>query len=259
MASKLRTRFIVLCLALVLLFSFGCAGLQSGGNYNELEQRVDDMELIIASLTAASFRPHTLITGGGTGSIDKIDGDSLSDGDTAVGVLEDHATYGNTLIVYVLDATSSCGGDDTATPPKFFQPDTNAGTKCWELAGFYASQSVAPMKVVPHSSGNDTLTADEVMNTLLYITVATELELPAIGTASAEVQIGSSFCAFTVGAIAISLDPTGDSITLGGVEDTDGDKITNTSTAGDFICLVAAVADGWVAPTNPNTWTAGGA
>jgi len=48
---------------------------------------------------------------------------------------------------------------------------------------------------------------------------------------------------------------TATTITLDGAEKGDGVTITNTSTSGDLICLVACDPNGWCAPTNPDSWT----
>lgn len=261
--ESLRSRLFVLCLSLILLFAFGCA--TGGGGITEsrikaLEERVDLVEMMAASGVAASFRPFTCLTGGTTGCVDKIDGDSLADGDAAIVALEADGTYGNRFLTYVLDATSSCGSDDAGSPPKYFQPDTNAGTKCWELAGTISLEGNEPMYSFAHTSGNDTLEVYEMLNAYIYMSVTGELELREIGTGTNMVPQGSSFCVQTVGAIAISVDPhANDSMTLEGVEDTNGDKVTNTSTTGDLACFVACAPDGWCIPSNPNSWTAGGA
>ena len=79
-----------------------------------------------------------------------------------------------------------------------------------------------------------------------------------IDTSNEGVALGSSFCVFTVGAIQITIDHhVNNSITLAtDTEATNGNYIVNTSTHGDFICLVACEDNGWCAPTNPSSWTA---
>jgi len=61
-------------------------------------------------------------TGGGTGALDKYDGDDLTDGDVAMVVVE-----GKVTDTYVLDASSSA----SESYPSVIAPDTNPGTKRW--------------------------------------------------------------------------------------------------------------------------------
>lgn len=259
MESRFRWRCLVLCICLA--FFLGCAGLQSGSA--DLERRLEEVEdqilMLQASGVGASFRPYTALTGGGTGALDKTDGASLSDADVAVVVLEGDATYDNALLIYALDATSSCGGDDTGVHPRFIQPDTNAGTKCWELTSVYGVNVLGANKFFTFAA-NDTLTVEEVSGTMILVTAAAELELPDIGTAAGDAPQGSIFCVYVSAAVAVSLDPdASDSITMDGSEDTNGDKITSASAIADNVCLWASHSDGWTVPNNPTTWTAGGA
>jgi hypothetical protein len=95
------------------------------------------------------------------------------------------------------------------------------------------------------------LTAAESKGYVIYVTGAGTISLPAIAT-------GMSVTIVTIGAIAVSVDPNAsDKIWLDGVALDDGDKITNTSTAGDIAVLTYYSADGWHASTNG--WTDGGA
>ena len=196
--------------------------------------------------------------------MDNISG--TEDKDVGFVAVEADANYGNSLFFYLLDATSTCGGIDTAAlPPKYF-PAADGGDECWELASVHTFSTVSPMKLVPHSAGNDTLTANEVANTMLYVTVAADFTLPEIGNNTEiyedsvvnMVPLGSSFCVFTVGAIQIDIDPhANNSINLVGVDDTDGHRIENTAAAGDSICLTACEPDTWCVLANPSAWVAG--
>jgi outer membrane murein-binding lipoprotein Lpp len=265
-------RLLIILLALILA---GCGGFgfkSDSSNISELEakvkaleEKIDDIEMFGAGGVGANFYPARGLTGGAAGDLDKIT--STNDGDVGFVVLHDDATYGDAILIYVLDDDSACGEDDTGQPPRYFiAPDDPTGaTECWELANIYALSSVSPMKVVAHSSGNDTLTVDEVTNTYIYVTVAADFTLPEIGTLAEVmgtvnmVPVGSSFCVHTVGAIQIDIDPhANNSITLDGTEDTNGHRIENTATAGDMICLVACDSNGWCAPSNPDSWVAGG-
>jgi len=63
------------------------------------------------------------LTGGGTGALDGIDGDSLNDQDAAI-VFTGTSTY-----MYTLDETSG----ESESSPEVIAPDSNPGTKRWKL------------------------------------------------------------------------------------------------------------------------------
>jgi hypothetical protein len=65
-----------------------------------------------------------LLTGGGTGALDAIDGDLLSDKDIAIGVVD------GVTRTYYLDADSGASESSPAT----IAPNTNAGDKRWILS-----------------------------------------------------------------------------------------------------------------------------
>lgn len=256
MASRFRKRFYLLCFCLAFLV--GCFA-----TTEDLEELREEMYMMAGQQVGAKFYPARNFYGGAAGDLDKITG--TEDHDVGFVFKHDDATYGNAAFFYVLDVDATCGEDDTGLPPLYFQAG-DGGNECWELTNIYGLSGVLPMKVVAHSGGPDTLTRDEIMNTYIYVSVAAEFELPEVGTLAEVmgtvnmVPQGSSFCVHTVGAIAISVDPHGNnSITLDGSELANGNKVTNTSTAGDIICLVACDPNGWCAPTNPNVWTDGGA
>lgn len=90
----------------------------------------------------------------------------------------------------------------------------------------------------------------ELYGGMIIVTSAATITAPAVVT-------GASFSVYTVGAIAVSVDPNAsDLIVLDGTAQADGEKITNLSTAGDCAVLVAMDGTGWVASTN--SWTNGG-
>lgn len=100
-------------------------------------------------------------------------------------------------------------------------------------------------------SSNQTLTASQCYGSVIYVTGAATITLPAIAD-------GMSVTIVTVGAVAVSVDPNAsDKLVLDGTTLDDGDKATNTSTTGDIIVLTYYSADGWYASSN--SWTDGGA
>ena len=94
-----------------------------------------------------------------------------------------------------------------------------------------------------------TTNAQELYGGVIYVTSAATITIPAVAA-------GASFTVITIGAIAVSVDPNAsDLIYLDGVALSDGDKITNLSTAGDIAHFTYYDATGWHAATNG--WTDG--
>jgi len=80
---------------------------------------------------AANVYPFSgALTGGGTGALDAITG--VSEGDIAIGGLEDDATYGDALLVYVADDDS--GASESA--PTVIDPDESGDIR-WKLVDIY--------------------------------------------------------------------------------------------------------------------------
>lgn len=69
----------------------------------------------------SNFYPATVLTGGGTGALDAIDGAGLADGDASFVVTSEGIYF------YFLDADSGL----TENSPYVISPDANAGTKRW--------------------------------------------------------------------------------------------------------------------------------
>lgn len=77
---------------------------------------------------ANSYRRYTL-TGGGSGSLDALDGTALASGDIALTV-----DANNVLYPHKLDPASGAA----ESSPDVVAPDTNAGTKRWILSAIFA-------------------------------------------------------------------------------------------------------------------------
>lgn len=132
-------------------------------------------------------------------------------------------------------------GSGAATDGYVLTADGAAGA-AWERTGAITTASY---------SSNQTLTAAQCYGSVIYVTGAATITLPAVAD-------GMSVTVVTIGAVAVSVDPNAsDLIYLDGTALDDGDKITNTSTAGDIAVLTYYSADGWHASTNG--WTDGGA
>ena len=95
--------------------------------------------LLLASTAYAKIGSYgaTSLTGGGTGALDAINGSQLSDGDTAMVVVN-----GGTVYHYILDSDSGA----TETSPQIIAPDSNAGDKRWVLVSTTADGQVNLLK-----------------------------------------------------------------------------------------------------------------
>lgn len=71
----------------------------------------------------------TLLTGGTSAALDSIDGDTLSDGDSAFVFTADY------VYIYVLDADLG----QAEASPTYIVPDTNPGSKTWVLKNIYGN------------------------------------------------------------------------------------------------------------------------
>lgn len=122
--------------------------------------------LLLSSFSSANnFYPATVLTGGGAGSLDKIDGDLLSNGDVALVVLENDGTYGNAVLIYVLDSDSGL----SESSPEVISPDTNSGTKRWELTGNVGISSSVSRSSIPQINFGDSDTTDSDDNARIYV------------------------------------------------------------------------------------------
>jgi hypothetical protein len=129
---------------------------------------------------------------------------------------------------------------------------SGAGGEVAELTAAQVNTMLGAGKInVATYAANQTLTAEQCDGTyVIYVTGAATITLPAIAT-------GLNVTIITIGAVAVSIDPNAsDKIWLDGAPLDDGDKITNTSTAGDIAVLTYYSADGWHASTN--SWIDGG-
>jgi hypothetical protein len=105
--------------------------------------------------------------------------------------------------------------------------------------------------VVTDADGRN-LTAAECYGTMHVASGAGTWLLPAAAA-------GMNLCVLVTGASDVIIDiDASDDITLVGVQDTDGDGITNAtgSSSGDFVCLVAIDATHWYVMGKQGTWTA---
>ena len=62
---------------------------------------------LVGTVYPADFYPATKLTGNVTGSLDKLDGDTLSGGDVAIVVVEEDEVHPNGTYYFVLDAANA--------------------------------------------------------------------------------------------------------------------------------------------------------
>jgi len=125
-------------------------------------------------------------------------------------------------------------------------------TNTWEVFGNEPLVGVSTYE--EKHAASHTLSFDETTGegygSVHYVTSAATLTLPAVSD-------GASYTIITIGAIAVSLDTNAsDLMYLDGTALDDGDKATNTSTAGDIITATYYDATGWYCASN--SWTDGG-
>ncbi len=97
---------------------------------------------------------------------------------------------------------------------------------------------------------SQTLTAVQCYGSVIYMTGAGTVSLPPVAD-------GMEVTVITAAGVAVSVDPdAADLVSLDGTALADGNRITNTSTAGDVVVLTYFSSAGWYASTNG--WTDGG-
>ena len=139
----------------ILLFILLFVGCATTNDIVRLEQQMtefEEMALMSGTVGAgASFYPFSGgLTGGQAGKLDKITG--VVQGDTAIGILEADATYGDAVLIYVADNS----GDDESLPD-VVDPD-EAGTIRWKLVKVYGVELVGPLTQV------DSVDSDQYTN-----------------------------------------------------------------------------------------------
>jgi len=234
----------------LFLFS-GCATLGSKSDVEQISQELAKLKQDMVRLemiagaggAAANFYPARGLDGGAAGDLDAIAG--TEDKDVGFVVLENDATYGNTLLVYVLNSTSGDGDD---LPWYLDAADNNDGAggnqERWELAfvgGVMPSESDADGEtvVVPQAYGG-----------VIYESGASQtILLP-------DNKAGMSFCVIMDAAQSVLLDSNAnDNFEIDGVTGDNGDYITNSTAAkGDFACVYSIDGISWVLIGRNGDW-----
>ena len=239
-------KFIVLIS--ILLFA-GFTGCVTTSQMVKLEQKVADLEQQVliggTERAGASFYPFSVdLTGGGTGELDKITGTET--GDTAIGIIHNHATFGNSFFAFTMD--SDTGSQTEAVPDVI---DAGDNDEDWELCKLYGSQIIGRTAWGPAITGNITLGDEltEVWNKAYIVEAACTVTLAKAST----VGYGATVLLIVkdVSETVIVEVDNADIINLHGTPLDAGDTIDSPGAAGDFIVLIATTdadgsgTDGW--------------
>jgi hypothetical protein len=107
----------------------------------------------------------------------------------------------------------------------------------WRTTGTLSGGVVTKSTAANYAIGDTNV--GEMYGGVVYVTSAATITIPAVAA-------GESFTVITIGAIAVHVDPNAsDKMYLDGTLLDDGDKASNTSTAGDAIVCTYYSADGW--------------
>lgn len=139
--------------------------------------------------------------------------------------------------------------DTTIANQSYAQVSFNPACTWW---GFRMSQLVRGGRRVISTGDNLTLKESDCYNTLVLVTAAKTITVPAV-------KPGMDFIVMSTGANAVNVDPDdSDKIRLLGAQLDNGDKLTSGSSAGDAVQLITESADGFCAfLLNGSTWSDG--
>jgi hypothetical protein len=140
----------------------------------------------------------TALTGGAAGALDNEDGDNLTDGDYAF------VTLSNIFYVYKLNATST----DTELSPFRILPDTDPGTKCWELC----HMSEPGWKFVPAANYTAAPASTSTITMLVDMTASIKVGMSLKYTIGGTVYYGM-VSAIAAGLLTVNGAPLGGDVT----------------------------------------------
>ena len=208
-------------------------------------------------VTAASAfaTDNRLIRSDGTSKGVQATGITVDDSDNVTGIAALTATTTNATTLAIGGTTVTATGAElnildgvTATTAELNYVDGVTSNVQTQMDAKAAKAITTKSTASSYTIG--TTDANELYGGVIYVTGAATLTIPAVAS-------GASFTVITIGAVAVSVDPNAsDLIYLDGTALDDGDKITNTSTAGDIAVFTYLDGTGWYAATN--TWTDGG-
>lgn len=204
--------------------------------------------------SSAFATDNRLIRSDGTGKGVQATGITVDDSDNVTGIAALTATTTNATTLAIGGTTVTSTGAElnildgvtsTAAELNYVDGVTSAiQTQMDAKAG-----KAITTKATASSYTIGTTDANELYGGVIYVTGAATLTVPAVAS-------GASFTVITIGAVAVSVDPNAsDLIYLDGTALSDGDKVTNASTAGDIAVFTYYDGTGWYAATNG--WTDG--
>ena len=135
----------------------------------------------------------TTLTGGGTDSLDGINGATLFNNDVAL-VMDSGITY-----EYILDSTSG----QTESPPEIIAPDTNPGTKRWILQLIYSAY-IEGLVAEAELARDDAVIAKEAADADVVLTNADRVQTGLDAAATAQDAIDTAADVVLTNADAVS-------------------------------------------------------
>ena len=238
-----------LILFFILLF-VGCA---TTSDMTRLKQKVADLEEMVLMIgtqgAGASFYPFSAgLIGGEVGKLDKIT--SLADKDTAIGILQDSATYatdnqGNAFIPYTHDSGASLGDN-----VPYIIDSGDVGTD-WELLtgvfnGIWSYGDI--FGFIDIIADDNSLSALQCKGSINKLNGAETTTLPAA-------TVGMNTILYSDDDTVKTIDPNGtDHIWLNGVDNGEGNSIDSPGAVGDYIVLIAFSANNWYSVGQGGTW-----
>ena len=160
-------------------------------------------------------------------------------------------------VMYLFTNSSDGGADDpsdvTGTVPYWtiYDLTTTSYIALWDYDGnLLINKTQTRTPVASSAAGFATLCTGGCLYGGTYLVNLTgQVQLPAVAE-------GMNFCITTVGAIAVNVEPNAnDLLVLDGTTLSDASGATNTSTAGDKLCLQYMDATGWLADSIRAAWT----
>jgi len=242
-------KYKVSWLVLLVLFTFGCATNRlQDRKIADLADRVQDIEfgalMGLAESADANFFPVSgSLTGGGTGSLDKIT--STADNDAAIAMFNAHGTYGDAFMAFTLDDNAGSGDDEP-----WYVNSGDGGNERWELLD--GRFSFMYSKIKNNESDAATITVNDYDTGTVYVNTdgVQEADLPADPTG-----LVYCFCNDEDSTGAITLDPNvNDIIIIDGALESAGEAIVSSGSIADFLCIYGIDAVYWRVTGYTGTW-----
>lgn len=140
-------------------------------------------------------------------------------------------------------------GHPPAAPTDLSSYVPTGSTSDYQITGTLSGKVGVITKAANYTLGTDS--ANEAYGYLLTMTATGTVTLPAV-------VVGMSVCVYSTTAAAVHVDPNAsDRIILNGTALDDGDKLSSSSAAGDYICVIGESSSGWLTLGQSGVWTDG--